>query len=145
MKIETSAFKPGSPIPKKYTCQGTNISPPLIFREAPEGTVTFALIVDDPDAPRGTFDHWIAWNIPGTATGLAEGGKVVDQGTNGFSALDYQGPCPPPGKPHRYFFKLYALKTRLSLPIGSTKNQLEQAMEGNILEKAELIGVYQRE
>lgn len=144
MKLETPAFQEGKTIPKKYTCQGENISPPLFFIDAPKETATFVIIVDDPDAPGGTFDHWIAWNIPGSTKSLPEGAKVKDQGANHYGEKNYKGPCPPPGKPHRYFFKLYALDTKLTLPAGVTKAQLEKALEGHILAKAELMGTFQR-
>jgi Raf kinase inhibitor-like YbhB/YbcL family protein len=144
MKIATTAFEHEKPIPPKFTCQGVDVSPPLSFSNTPAGTKSFALIVDDPDAPRGTWVHWVAWNIPGDSKGLAEGGRVPNQGKNDFQENRYRGPCPPPGKPHRYFFKLYALDTTLSLPEDSSKGQLESAMEGHILAKAELIGTFKR-
>jgi Raf kinase inhibitor-like YbhB/YbcL family protein len=145
MKLESPAFKHNHPIPSKYTCEGENISPPLIISEDPRGTQSFALILDDPDAPSGTFDHWIVWNLPYETKKLLEGTKVPMQGTNHFRKQSYGGPCPPPGSPHRYFFKVYALDTMLDLPKGSTKSQLEDAMEGHILGKAELVGTYQRQ
>ncbi len=144
MKIESSAFKNGQTIPLKYTCSGDNLSPPLSFSGIPAGTESLALIVDDPDAPGGTFDHWIAWNIPSATQALAEGSPVPKQGKNSYRVLDYRGPCPPPGKPHRYFFKLYALDTLLDQPEGIPKGQLEKAMAGHILAKGELIGIFQR-
>lgn len=144
MKLESSAFKNGQPIPKKYTCSGNDTSPPLRIVDAPKGTKSFALIVDDPDAPSGTFDHWLAWNISSTTQELTEGVKVPNQGENGFGDLRYRGPCPPPGKPHRYFFKLYALDTMLTLKDGVSKAQLEHALEGHILGQAELMGTFQR-
>lgn len=142
MKIESPSFKHGQPIPARHTCKGQDISPQLFFADVPAKTVAFALIVDDPDAPRGTFDHWIAWNIPGDTRQLSEGVKLAHQGVNGYQVTDYRGPCPPPGKVHRYMFKLYALDSLLTLPDGSTKAQLEAAMEGHIVAKAELIGTY---
>lgn len=145
MKIDTPSFQEGKTIPKKYTCQGSDVSPPLFFHEAPQETVSFALIVDDPDAPGGTFDHWIVWNIPGNVTSLAESAKVPNQGTNSYGELRYRGPCPPPGKPHHYHFKLYALDIKLTLPEGITKKELERAIEGHVLAQAELIGIFQRE
>jgi len=144
MKIESSAFNHNQPIPKKYTCSGANISPPLTFSDIPQGTQTLALIVDDPDAPVGTFDHWIVWNISGDTKELKEDIDLPHQGTNGYREVKYKGPCPPPGKSHRYFFKLYALDAKLNLPDGSSKSQLESAMEGHIVAKAELIGTFQR-
>jgi Raf kinase inhibitor-like YbhB/YbcL family protein len=144
MKIESSAFQNQQPIPRKYTCEGTDVSPPLTFSGIPAGTQSLALIVDDPDAPMGTFDHWIVWDIPANSTALAEGARVPKQGTNHFREKRYRGPCPPPGKPHRYFFKLYALDTMLDLEEGASKEELEASIKGHILGKAELIGTYQR-
>jgi Raf kinase inhibitor-like YbhB/YbcL family protein len=144
MDIESTAFKKGQPIPKKYTCEGVDVSPPITIRNVPSEAQSLTLIVDDPDAPMGTFDHWIAWNISPQTTALSEGAEVPNQGRNGFRDTRYRGPCPPSGKPHRYFFKLYALDTILSLPEGSSKAQVEKAMQGHILEKAEFYGTYQR-
>lgn len=144
MKIDTPAFKEGAAIPKKYTCEGEDISPQLDFHDIPKEVVSFALIVDDPDAPHGTFDHWIAWNIPGTTKTLPEGAALSHEGTNGFGVTRYKGPCPPPGKPHRYYFKLYALDKQLDLPSGVSKEQLEKAMQGHIQEHAELMGTFKR-
>lgn len=144
MQIDSPAFEHHSPIPKKYTCEGEDVSPPLTFRDIPAGTKTLALIMDDPDAPNGTFDHWIVWNLTPGQNSLSEGAKVPNQGKNSFRETEYGGPCPPPGKPHRYFFKLYALDTIINLPNGSTKSQLEEAMEGHILARAELVGTYKR-
>lgn len=144
MKVSSPAFENGQPIPIKYTCSGTDVSPPLVFSDIPKGTKSFALIVDDPDAPSGTFVHWLAWNIKGDATELKESASIPNQGKNGFKENRYKGPCPPPGGPHRYFFKLYALDTMISLPDGSLKTQLESAIEGHILGKAELIGTFQK-
>lgn len=144
MKIETSAFQHGKPIPKKYTCQGENVSPALSFHDVPKETQSLVLIVDDPDAPSGTFDHWIGWNIPPATRRIEEGEKLPKKGKNSYGVLEYKGPCPPPGKAHRYFFKLFALDSSLSLAEGSSKGSVEQAMEGHILARAELIGLYQR-
>lgn len=150
MLIE-SVFKSKEPIPKKYTCEGENVSPPLRFSQVPPKSVSLVLIMDDPDAPRGTFDHWIVWNISPTVKELNEGAKEFAhlspspmQGVNGFGKTYYQGPCPPAGKPHHYHFKLYALDVQLSLPEGASKQQVEKAMDGHILMQAELIGTYQR-
>ena len=149
MLIE-SIFKSMQPIPVKYTCDGENISPPLRFAQIPSEAQSLVLIVDDPDAPRGTFDHWLVWNLPPDMQELTEDQEFARlspspiQGINGFGKTYYQGPCPPSGKPHRYHFKLYALDHLLSLPEGSSKQQLEKAMQGHILAQAELIGTYQR-
>lgn len=144
MKLKSSAFEHHQPIPKKYTCDGEDLSPPLQLSDIPSGTKSLALIVDDPDAPRGTFDHWIVWNIPPNTTSLPERFEGPKQGRNHFGDLRYRGPCPPPGKPHRYFFKVYALDTLVDVAKGSSKEQLEAAMEGHILSRAELVGTYQR-
>ncbi len=144
MKLLSKAFEQKKRIPKKYSCEGENFSPPLQIEKAPTATVSFALIVDDPDAPMGTFDHWIAWNIPGKTTSLAEGVKLESQGKNHFGNEKYDGPMPPPGPEHRYFFKLYALDCTLSLKKGSTKGELQSAIKGHILAEAELMGTYQR-
>lgn len=150
MLIE-SVFEYQKPIPTKYTCEGENVSPPLKFKNIPQGTKSLALIVDDPDAPNGTFDHWIVWNISPNVYAISEGGhelfgnhSTVKQGTNHYNVHQYKGPCPPPGKPHRYFFKLYALDKMLTLKEGAKKEEVEQAMEGHVVDRAELIGTYKR-
>lgn len=144
MKLKSSAFENEQPIPQKYTCQGEDVSPPLIIEGAPQGTESLVLIVDDPDAPNGTFDHWLAWNIPPSTANLPEGAQVPKQGKNHFGKNLYKGPCPPLGAPHHYHFKVYALDILLDLPDGSSKKQLEFAMKNHILAKGELIGTYQR-
>lgn len=144
MELASPAFNNNETIPQKYTCDGADVSPTLQFSDVPKGTVTLALVIDDPDAPSGTFDHWIVWNLPPDLKVLQEGAKVSEQGTNGFRETRYRGPCPPRGNPHHYHFKLYALDTRLNLPQGSTKKALENAMKGHILGETELIGLYQR-
>ena len=143
--IASPAFGPNATIPSKFTCDGPDLSPPLRFENIPEQTRSLALIVDDPDAPRGTWVHWVVWNIPPGTRELPENGLPGGalQGTNDFRTRKYGGPCPPAGK-HRYFFKLYALDTILSLNPGSTKGQLEEAMKGHILDQAELVGLYER-
>ncbi len=149
--LQSNAFQEGADIPRQYTCEGADASPALTWSEPPHKTLSFALIADDPDAPVGTWVHWVAWNIPAGAHQLPEnvaksadlpgGGK---QGSNDFKKTGYGGPCPPPGKPHRYFFKLYALDSTLDLKSGATKKDLEQAMKGHILAQAQLMGKYQR-
>lgn len=146
-----SVFKPNQPIPTQYTCDGPNLSPPLKFAQVPAKAKSLVLIVDDPDAPRGTFDHWIVWNLPPDLKELTEGAKELThlspspvQGINGYSKTYYHGPCPPAGKPHHYHFKLYALDVLLSLPEGSSKQEVEKAMQGHLLEQTELVGTYQR-
>lgn len=150
MIIQT-VFEDGQPIPAKYTCSGADVSPSISFLNVPNGTKSLVLIVDDPDAPRGTFDHWVVWNISPDVKSLSEGAKELfgkgsqaKQGTNGFGNAAYNGPCPPPGKPHRYFFKLYALDTLLNIKEGSFKKDVEKAMQGHILDQVEIIGTYQR-
>jgi len=142
--VESSAFKHNEPIPKKYTCEGKDISPPLKISNTPIPLVTFAIIVDDPDAPLGDFVHWVAWNINDKETSIKEGAEVPIQGRNDFGENKYRGPCPPPGKPHRYAFKVYALDAILVIPEGSTKHQLLEAMEGHIRAQGELIGTFER-
>jgi len=144
MKIGSSAFEERAAIPVKYTCEGDDISPPLTFQDVPTNTKSLALIMEDPDAPSGTFDHWIVWNLAPDLKGLSEGAHVPAQGTNHFGEMRYRGPCPPKGKVHRYYFKLYALDTLLDLPQGATKEELEEAMDGLMLDEAEYVGTYQR-
>lgn len=144
MNIETVAFEQGKPIPQKFTCQGEDISPEFTLHDVPSNAKSLVLIMDDPDAPSGTFDHWVAWNIPADTKKLKEGVALSQQGKNSFGKLGYNGPCPPSGKAHRYFFKLYALDSLLTLPAGSSKKQVEKAMEGHIIGKSELVGTYQR-
>lgn len=148
--IKTTAFSEGGTIPKKYTCDGADLSPGFAWAEVPAGTQSLTLIADDPDAPVGTWTHWIAWNIPPNAA-LPEGVAKVEslsdgtrQGRNDFKRIGYGGPCPPPGKPHRYFFRLYAIGTKLEIPSGASRNELERAMNGHVLAKTELMGRYQR-
>ncbi len=151
MQLSSTAFKEGAAIPAKHTCDAKDVSPPLKWTGVPAGTKSLALIVDDPDAPVGTWVHWVLYDLPATTTELAEdvpksqtvaGG--AKQGVNDFRRLGYGGPCPPPGKPHRYFFKLYALDAVLDLKPGLTKKDIERAMEKHILAQAQLMGTYQR-
>jgi len=144
MRLESPAFKHNGTIPQKFTCQGEGVSPELLLVDVPNNAKSLVLIMDDPDAPSGVFDHWIAWNIPPDTKKLKEGVQLGNQGKNGYGITGYKGPCPPAGKPHRYFFKLYALEEELSLPEGAAKSRVERAMEGLILATAELIGTYQR-
>jgi Raf kinase inhibitor-like YbhB/YbcL family protein len=150
MRLFSPAFSEGETIPAKYTCDGENMSPALEWADVPEGTRTFALILDDPDAPSGLFLHWLIWNIPGTEKGMADGVGEEDgtasgglQGRNGFGKLGYGGPCPPGGT-HRYYFHLFALDTDLDAPPGSTRERIERAMQGHVLATAELMGRYTR-
>lgn len=152
MNITSPAFQEGSSIPTEYTCDARNISPPLAWTDLPAGTAALTLIADDPDAPGGTWVHWLLYDLPPGTTGLAPdqpktqylpGGAM--QGINGFRALGYGGPCPPPGKPHRYFFRLYALSKRLELKPGISRVELDRAMLGHILAEAQLMGTYSRQ
>jgi Raf kinase inhibitor-like YbhB/YbcL family protein len=149
--VTSSAFQQGGSIPAKYTCDGSDISPPLKWTGSPAGTKSFALICDDPDAPAGTWVHWVLFNLRASATELSEKVEPVGtlpggatQGTNSFAKIGYGGPCPPPGKPHRYFFKLYALDTDLPLKPGAAKRDLLHAMEKHILAEGQIMGTYQR-
>ncbi|HXE38586.1 MAG TPA: YbhB/YbcL family Raf kinase inhibitor-like protein [Azonexus sp.] len=154
LTLSSSAFAPGSPIPSRHTCQGTDISPPLAWHDAPAATQSLVLIVDDPDAPdptapRMTWVHWLLYNLPATAGGLAEGVSAAAlpagtrEGVNDWGRVGYGGPCPPIGR-HRYFHKLYALDTRLPDLQQPNKAQLLAAMDGHVLAMAELIGTYQK-
>jgi Raf kinase inhibitor-like YbhB/YbcL family protein len=153
MKIELSsiAFGEGANIPKLYTGDGKDISPPLRWLEPPQGTKSFVLICEDPDAPRKTWVHWVLYNIPASQRELQEGIPAQEelpsgakQGKNDFGKIGYGGPAPPPGKPHRYFFKLYALDTQLDLPPGATKDQVVTTMKGHVLAEGQLMGRYGR-
>lgn len=144
MKIESPAFGHEQFIPQRHTCEGEDISPRLLISDVPAEAKALVLIVDDPDAPMGTFDHWIAWNIDPSLTEIPEGFIAPQQGTNGFGDQKYRGPCPPPGAPHRYFFKLYALDQMLTLASGSSKSAVEHTMADHVLVEAEWVGLYQR-
>ncbi len=147
-KLTSDAFASGQSIPAKYSCIGKNISPALTWTEPPTGTQSFALIVDDPDAPMGTWVHWVMYNIPATTSSLPEnfsaaGNTNILAGKNSSNHQSYDGPCPPSGT-HRYFFKLYALDAALSLSTGASKEQLLNAMKGHILAQAELMGTFSK-
>ena len=151
-ELKSSAFKAGETIPRKHTCDGQDLSPPLAWTDPPPGTKSLALVCDDPDAPAGTWVHWVLWDMPSSARSLPEGvpaqAKLEDgtrQGTNDFKKTGYGGPCPPRGAPHRYFLKLYALDNVVGLPPGATKAALEKAMEGHTLGHSELMGRYGRQ
>ncbi len=145
LSIASPAFAPNGTIPSKHTCDGRNVSPPLTIGNVPKEAKSLALIVDDPDAPRGTWVHWVVWNIPPGAGEFRENSVPPGaiQGTNDFRNRNYGGPCPPSGT-HRYFFKLYALDGVPSLPPSASKADLERAMQGHILAQAELVGLYRR-
>ena len=142
MKLTSPSFGHRQSIPSKFTCEGNDVNPSLTIEEIPAGTKSLALIVDDPDAPMGTWVHWVVFNIPVTKA-IAENSVPGTQGHNDFGRKEYGGPCPPSGT-HRYFFKLYALDTLLDLREGTDKRTLERAMQGHILSSAELIGLYKK-
>ncbi len=150
--ISTTAFEPSQMIPDSYTCDGSNLSPELRWTDPPAGPKSFALIVDDPDAPSGTFTHWVLYGLPASVTQLPEGLPTTPQvdepkclqGKNDFRKTGYGGPCPPRGSKHRYFFKLFALDKQISLPANSSRADLEREMKGHILGHAQVMGLYQR-
>ena len=151
MELKSSAFQNGADIPRKYTCDGNDLSPPLTWVNAPAGTKAFALIADDPDAPVGTWVHWVLYDIAADTNELSEGIATTDtlvngakQGVNDFRKTGYGGPCPPPGPAHRYYFKLYALNAPTGLKPRATKNKLLDAIKGRILGEARLLGRYKR-
>ncbi len=152
--LTSTAFRDGGAIPAKHSCDGADVSPALAWRGAPQGTVSFALIVDDPDAPAGTWVHWVLYDVPAAAGGAPEGVAKVEtsselggavQGRNDFRRLGYGGPCPPPGPAHRYFFKLSALGVKLGLKPGASKADVERAMTGHVLATTQLMGTYARQ
>ena len=143
--LESSAFDHAQPIPNRYTCDSEDFSPPLRWANVPDEARSLALLVDDPDAPRGVFTHWVAWGLDPRAGGLDEGEAAPGEGRNDFGRVGYRGPCPPPGHGrHRYVFRLYALDQQLKLPSGAGKVDLEQAIAGHVLTTAELVGTYER-
>lgn len=145
IKISSKSFKHNGPIPSKYTCDGADVSPPLSIEGVPASAKSLALIVDDPDAPAGTWAHWVVWNISPSVKEISESSlpQGAQEGMTDFRNRGYGGPCPPSGT-HRYFFKLYALDTTLSLSPSTTKAALEKAMAGHIAAQGELVGVYKR-
>jgi hypothetical protein len=151
IQLTSPAFKNGEVIPVKHTCDGEDLSPPLEWSGVPPSAKSLALICDDPDAPVGTWVHWVLYWLPSTVTALPEGVPAADtvlggarQGANDFKRIGHGGPCPPPGKPHRYFFRLYALDTVIDLDPGATKKELLRAMEKHIVAQGELMGKYGR-
>ncbi|HEU5261309.1 MAG TPA: YbhB/YbcL family Raf kinase inhibitor-like protein [Gemmatimonadales bacterium] len=153
LALTSTAFREGSPIPVKHTCDGADVSPALSWGGTPRGTAAFAVIANDPDAPAGTWVHWVLYDLPGSAVQLPENVPKTDtlpdlggaiQGRNDFRRTGYGGPCPPPGPAHRYFFKLYALDAHLKLGPGATKQEVEAAMKGHVLGTAQLVGTYAR-
>lgn len=150
-ELKSSAFKASENIPKKYTCEGPDVSPPLSWTDPPAGTRAFALIMDDPDAPVGTWVHWVLYDLPATTRELGEAVPTKEmlssgarQGVNDFRRVGYGGPCPPPGPAHRYFFKLYALDQETGLKPRASKQQVLDAIKGHILGETQLMGKYKR-
>lgn len=151
IQLSTNSFTPGGTIPKKFTCSGADVSPELSWAAPPAGTKSLALIVDDPDAPAGTWNHWLLYNLPPSLHELPENQPHTAelpngalQGKNDFGKIGYNGPCPPPGKPHHYFFRLYALDTKLDLKSGADRGTLEQAIKGHVVGQGELMGTFGR-
>jgi Raf kinase inhibitor-like YbhB/YbcL family protein len=149
--VSSKSFSSGEEIPKKFTCDGADVSPELTWTDPPANTKAFALIADDPDAPAGTWTHWVLYDLPAEVRHLPEGtSKSAElpsgarQGKNDFGKIGYNGPCPPPGKSHRYFFKLYALDSKLNLKPGASKQEVERAIASHTLVKAEWMGRYKR-
>jgi len=151
IELKTTSFTPGGFMPKRFTCDAADVSPALAWTDPPSGTQSFAIIEDDPDAPSGTFVHWLVYDLPAAYRKLPEALSGSDQmpgggrqGANDFSRTGYSGPCPPPGRPHRYFIRLYAVDTILNLRPAATRKELDAAMQGHILAQAELMGRFQR-
>ena len=144
-KLSSTAFQNNGYIPSQYTCDGRDVNPPLVIENVPPGTKSLALIVDDPDAPMGTWVHWVVWNISPVIKDIKENDtpRGAAAGRNDFNRQSYGGPCPPSGT-HRYFFKLYALDTALGLPSGAKKADVEKAMKGHVISQTEIIGLYKR-
>lgn len=150
-RLQSNAFKEGAIIPRQYTCEGEDISPALRWTSPPPGTRSFVLVVEDPDAPGGVWTHWVVYNLPAIVRELPENVPKQDevpggglQGRNSFGKIGYGGPCPPPGKPHRYFFHLYALDTVLSLKAGASKQDVLDAVKGHVRARTQLMGRFGR-
>jgi Raf kinase inhibitor-like YbhB/YbcL family protein len=143
LSIKSSAFENNKLIPAKYTCDGDNVNPPLTIEDIPEETKSIVLIIDDPDATMGTWNHWLVWNIPPATRKIEENTVPGTEGINTYRKHAYGGPCPPYGT-HRYFFKVFALDTKLDLNPNSAKKDVERAMKNHILAEGELIGLYRR-
>lgn len=144
MQLTSGAFAHGEPIPMRHTCDGDDASPPLAWSDVPAEAGSLALLVDDPDAPGDSFTHWSAWGLDPGAGGHGEGEAAPVEGRNDFGSTGYRGPCPPPGKPHRYVFRLHALAGDLDLELGSHRRDFEQALASRVLATAELLGTYRR-
>jgi len=143
MLLSSPAFSNQEAIPEKYSCDGKDINPPLRIEDVPDGAESLVLIVDDPDAPNGTFDHWVVYNIPPNTSGIEEDSIPGIQGGNDFGKQNYGGPCPPSGT-HRYFFKVYALDEKLDLPEGASKEEVQQEMKDHVLADVQLLGHYSK-
>ena len=150
LKLTSTAFKEGEPIPRQYTCDGVNVSPSLEWSGVPKSAKTLVIIADDPDAPAGAWVHWVLYNLPADNIGMVENLPATDelraggfQGKNDFGKIGYGGPCPPSGT-HRYFFKIYALDSELPLKAGATKAEVEKAMEGHVVTQGQLMGTYRK-
>ncbi len=145
LDVSSSAFSEGQSIPEKYSCDGQDASPPIKWSGAPANAKSIAIICEDPDAPSGTFTHWVLYDLPGATKELAEGSSDGGkEGANGFGKKGYGGPCPPPGRPHRYFFRVYALDTPSLGDAGRSKEEVTAAMQGHILAQGQLMGTYKR-
>lgn len=144
MELTSAVFRNGEPIPQRHTCAGEDVSPPLAWADVPAEAGSLALLVDDPDAPGGSFTHWTAWGLDPAAGGLGAGETAAREGRNDFGTIGYRGPCPPPGKPHRYVFRLHAIAGDLDLEPGARRRDLERALAGRTLATAELIGTCER-
>ncbi len=145
LHVSSSAFSEGQPIPEKYTCDGQNVSPPLEWSGTPANTKSIAIMCEDPDAPSGTFVHWILYDLPGKANKLAEGSNGDGkEGMNGFDKKGYGGPCPPPGKPHHYFFRVYALDVESLAKAPASKEDMAAAVKGHVLAEGQVMGTYKR-
>jgi Raf kinase inhibitor-like YbhB/YbcL family protein len=144
VELTSAAFADGEPIPERHTCDGDDVSPPLVWTAPPDGTRALALCVDDPDAGRYPFTHWLAWGLVAGAGGLEEGEAAPGEGRNDFGAPGYRGPCPPPVKPHRYVFTLYALDAEPALGPSDRRLSFDRVIEGHVLATAELVGLYAR-
>ena len=151
LALESSRLNPGDDVPRRFTCDGEDVSPPLEWGTPPEGTQSFCLVAEDPDAPGGTFIHWLLYDLPANTRALPENlpkrGQLPNgarQGRNGFGRTGYGGPCPPPGPAHRYFCRLYALDKKTNLSAGANRAEMDRAMKGHILAQADLMGRYKR-
>lgn len=151
LTVASVSFSSGGEIPNKFTCDGEDVSPQIFWSGTPNGTQAFVLMVDDPDAPAGTWTHWVLYDLPASLKSLNEGLPTSDQlpdeskqGRNDFGKIGYNGPCPPAGRPHRYFFKLYALDRKLNVKGGAARSEVEKAMSGHVLAQGEVMGTYRR-